>query len=247
MLSHLCKSVQLCYFAGMVKARTSGPWWVALAVVLVVSPLAAPPTAEIVFFTGGPTMSIVGHDVERDAIVLFLRGGGEIVADPRLIDRIEPDPANLSQLPTPTPTPTPAVPSTPVAPALAAKPFAELVERASERHGVDPRLVYAMIEVESGYQPDAESPRGAMGLMQLMPSTARRYAVGDPFDPEDNINAGTRHLRTLLDEFGTRGALAAYNSGEAPVRRFDGIPPYPETRKYVSRVLEIVDAQAVIP
>lgn len=243
MWSRLCKSVKLCYFAWMVEARTSGPWWVALAVVLVVRPLAAPPAAEIVFFTGGATMSIVGHDVERDAIVLFLRGGGEIVADLRLIDRIEPDPDNVSQLPTPAQ----AVASTPVAPALAAKPFAELVERASERHGVDPRLVHAMIEVESGYQPDAESPRGAMGLMQLMPSTARRYAVGDPFDPEDNINAGTRHLRTLLDEFGTRGALAAYNSGEARVRQFDGIPPYPETRKYVSRVLEIVDAQAVIP
>ena len=99
--------------------------------------------------------------------------------------------------------------------------------------------MYALIEVESGYRPDAASPRGAMGLMQLMPGTADRYAVLDPFDPAANIDAGTRHLRTLLDEFGTRGALAAYNAGEGPVRQFDGIPPYSETRKYVSRVLDI--------
>ena len=83
--------------------------------------------------------------------------------------------------------------------------------------------------------------------MQLMPGTALRYNVGDPFDPVANIDAGTRHLRTLLDEFGTRGALAAYNAGEGPVRHFDGIPPYSETRKYVSRVLDIAAQQLQSP
>ena len=243
MVINLCKSVQLCYFAGMAKARSGGPWWGAIAVVLFVTPLAAPPAAETVFFAGGRAISIVGHSVQGESVVLALRGGGELLADTSLIDRIVPDPDNVSPLQTPAP----VVVSTPVAsrlPVEPQKPYAELVQRASERHGVDPRLVFALIEVESGYRPNAESPRGAMGLMQLMPSTARRYAVSDPFDPEDNINAGTRHLRTLLDEFGTQGALAAYNAGEVPVRRFDGIPPYPETRKYVSRVLEIVGAEA---
>ncbi len=125
-------------------------------------------------------------------------------------------------------------------PRLLAKPYADLVASASARHGVDARLVHALIEVESGYRANAHSAKGAMGLMQLMPATAARYAVGNPFDPSANIDAGTRHLKTLLEEFGTRGALAAYNAGESTVRRFRGIPPYPETRRFVSRVLKIV-------
>ena len=220
----------------MLFGRRTAQWWCVLALFLVGRPAAAPPAAEIVFFASGRTMPIAGHAVEGGTVILYLRGGGELVCDPKLIERIVGDAAPVVAV-APTPLLTAKLPS---------KPYAELVESASERHGVDPRLVYALIEVESGYRPNAESPKGAMGLMQLMPSTVRRYAVGDPFDPEGNIEAGTRHLSTLLDEFGTRGALAAYNAGEGSVRRFDGIPPYPETRKYVSRVLEIVDAQGVV-
>ena len=227
----------------MAKLRISAQWCGVLSVFLIVSHVEAPPAAEIVFFTSGRTLLVSGHTVDGSAVVLHLPGGGEVVCDPTLIDRIEPD----ADTAPPALAPKVAVELViPPAPPLPSMPYAEFVKRASERHGVDPRLVYALIEVESSYRPHAESPRGAMGLMQLMPSTARRYAVGNPFDPEDNINAGTRHLRTLLDKFGTKGALAAYNAGEGPVRQFDGIPPYPETRKFVSRVLEIVDAQVVI-
>lgn len=81
-----------------------------------------------------------------------------------------------------------------------------------------------------------------MGPMQLMPATARHYAVEDPFDPRENIEAGTRHLKSLLNRFDTTLALAAYNAGESAVARFSGIPPYPETRDYVSRVLRLVRA-----
>ena len=81
-----------------------------------------------------------------------------------------------------------------------------------------------------------------MGLMQLMPATARRYSVSDPFDPEANIDGGTRYLKSLLEEFEVSHALAAYNAGEMSVRRFGGVPPYRETRRYVSLVLELVDA-----
>jgi soluble lytic murein transglycosylase-like protein len=81
-----------------------------------------------------------------------------------------------------------------------------------------------------------------MGLMQLMPDLAIQYAVDDPYDPAANISAGTEHIRRLIDRYGTVQALAAYNVGEGAVLRFDGVPPYPETRKYVSRVLELVDA-----
>ena len=117
-----------------------------------------------------------------------------------------------------------------------ARPFAEIVDVVSVRHGVDPALIYALIEVESAYRPAARSPKGAMGLMQLMPGTAKRYAVTDPFDPTANIEAGTRHLRSLLDRYDIDVALAAYNAGEGPVRKFAGVPPYPETRRYVAKI-----------
>lgn len=131
---------------------------------------------------------------------------------------------------------------------LSRRPFARLVERAADRHGVDPRLVHALIEVESGYRPDAVSASGAMGLMQLMPGTARRFGVADPLDPEDNIEAGTRYLRVLLDEFGPLfrlGSLAAYHAGEPAVRRHGGVPPWPVTRKFVRRVLDVLLSQPV--
>jgi soluble lytic murein transglycosylase-like protein len=126
------------------------------------------------------------------------------------------------------------------------RPYARLVQQAADRHGVDPRLVHALIEVESGYRADAVSVVGAMGLMQLMPGTARRYGVSNPLDPASNIDAGTRHLRSLLDEFGpvyALDALAAYNAGEGVVRRHGGIPPYPQTHRFVRRVLEVMLSQ----
>lgn len=126
---------------------------------------------------------------------------------------------------------------------LSRRPYARLVEQAAERHGVDPRLVHALIEVESSYRPHVVSGAGAMGLMQLMPGTAKRYGVADPLDPEDNIEAGTRHIRALLDEFGPLfelDSLAAYHAGEPVVRRHGGVPPYPQTHRFVRRVLDIL-------
>ena len=126
------------------------------------------------------------------------------------------------------------------------RPYTRLVQRAADRHGVDPRLVHALIEVESNYRADVVSAAGAMGLMQLMPVTAKRYGVADPLDPESNIEAGTRHLRALLDEFGPLfelDALAAYNAGESVVRRLGGVPPYPQTHRFVRRVLNVLLSQ----
>ena len=120
-------------------------------------------------------------------------------------------------------------------------PYAEIIDRVAAREGVDARLVRAVIEVESGYRPRARSPKGAMGLMQLMPATARQYAVTNPYDPAANIEAGIKHLKSLLARFPPALALAAYNAGDAAVERFRGIPPYAETRNYVSRILQIVD------
>jgi soluble lytic murein transglycosylase-like protein len=112
------------------------------------------------------------------------------------------------------------------------------VEEAARRYGLDPALVDAVVRAESGYDPSATSPAGAMGLMQLMPATARALGVADPYDPVQNVHGGVRYLRGLVDRFGdVTLALAAYNAGPGAVARHGGVPPYPETRAYVERVL----------
>lgn len=114
-----------------------------------------------------------------------------------------------------------------------------LVDASADRFDVDPKLVHAVIRAESGYNPRAVSSKGARGLMQLMPQTARELGVADSFDPASNIEGGTRYLRSMLDRFqgSLELALAGYNAGPEAVRRFGGIPPFSETRKYVERVL----------
>jgi hypothetical protein len=118
--------------------------------------------------------------------------------------------------------------------------YRPLIERAAEQHGVSAALIEAVIHVESNYRPQAVSPKGARGLMQLMPETAARFEVTDVFDPEQNIRAGTRYLAWLLELFGNdvQLACAAYNAGEKAVLRFGGVPPYPETQEYVRRVTD---------
>jgi len=112
------------------------------------------------------------------------------------------------------------------------------VERAATRHNVDPNLVRAVIKVESNFNPNAVSRKGAMGLMQLMPQTARELNLTNPFDPEQNVDAGVRHLKQLMESFGgdVRLSLAAYNAGAGAVQRSAGIPHFAETRDYVRRI-----------
>jgi soluble lytic murein transglycosylase-like protein len=196
-------------------------------------------SAEIVFLNSGRTLSVKGHKVEGDLIVLTLRSGGEVTCRRDLIDKIE---ADEVPYPEPAPLETPAAtqsepPSS--SSILEGTPYADIIASVSHAHGVDPFLVRALIQVESGYRPKARSPKGAMGLMQLMPATAREYKVRNPFEPKANIEGGIRHLKSLIDRFGVELALAAYNAGEGAVRKFKGIPPYRETRNYVTRILSL--------
>jgi len=114
----------------------------------------------------------------------------------------------------------------------------KMVREAAERHSVDPALVRAVIETESNWNPSARSRKGAVGLMQLIPSTAQRFGVNDAFNPKQNVEAGVRYLKTLLERYNGNLdlALAAYNAGEGAVERAGGVPHYRETRNYVQRV-----------
>lgn len=118
-------------------------------------------------------------------------------------------------------------------------PYVQEIKDAAERYGVPIKLVSAVIRAESGFNARAVSPKGARGLMQLMPTTAATLGVRNSFDPRQNIDGGVRHLRALLDRFPNRlpFALAAYNAGEKAVMQYNGIPPYPETQDYVTKVL----------
>lgn len=115
------------------------------------------------------------------------------------------------------------------------------IEEAAARHNVDPNLVRSVIKVESNFNPNAVSRKGAMGLMQLMPATARSLKVENPFDPEQNVDAGVRHLKQLLENYGgdVNLTLAAYNAGAGAVARSSGVPRYAETQNYVRRITNL--------
>ena len=178
--------------------------------------------AEIALLSSGLTLKLESHRFEEGAVVLLLKGGGEVGVPPGAVRGFVPDEI-LDEV---------AVP--------AGGDLREIAAAAARRHGLDPALVLAVVSVESGFRPEAVSPKGAQGLMQLMPRTAASLGVADALDPEQNLDGGARHLGQLLDRYGgdlTR-ALAAYNAGEGAVQRHGGVPPYRETRAYVKKVLE---------
>lgn len=213
----------------------------ACAATFVLAGTVVPADAEIVFLSSGRTLSVKSHRLDGESVILTLRGGGEVTCDKSLIEKIEAD-----EVPYPEPLPKAlSVDAIFQAPGevLGSTPYGAIIAAASEAHGVDPLLVRALIQVESNYKARARSRKGAMGLMQIMPSTAREYQLRNPFDPKANVAAGVRHLKGLIDRWGVELALAAYNAGEGAVKKFNGVPPYRETRNYVTKILSLAAVQ----
>jgi hypothetical protein len=195
-----------------------------------------PARAELVFFESGRAMSVRTIRSDGDELVLQLRSGGEIHCDKSLITKVEPDEVEypeeiLNALP---------FAKSILEPAAIPAQYRDIITKSAALHGVDARVVSALIQVESAYHSRAVSPKGARGLMQLMPATGRQYGALDLFDPKINIDAGIQHLKKLLARYDLPLALAAYNAGEAAVDRFGGVPPFRETQDYVSRILRLL-------
>ena len=215
--------------------------------------------ADIVRFKNGRTMSVKSCQVDADTARMRLRDGGEVTFPSSIIDRVEPD-----EVPYPEPGTGNGEPGTgieavatandlfrlpdPVSripdEVLAARPYADLISTIAAANKVDARLVHAVIEQESNYEARARSKKGARGLMQLMPGTARQYGVRNSYDPKTNLEAGVRHLKDLMSRFELPLALAAYNAGEGTIKRYGGLPPYAETQNYVRNILRRVGVPA---
>jgi soluble lytic murein transglycosylase-like protein len=191
--------------------------------------------AEIAVLTNGMTMKVSSYRFDEQTVTLFLKGGGDVTVPSSLIQGIVPDEI-MEEV------------AAAVAETQAGDPndVRALARAAARRHGVDPALVLAVISVESNFRTDAVSHKGAQGLMQLMPGTARELGVKDPLDPAANLDGGTRYLNALLRQYDgdLKRALAAYNAGAGAVNRHGGVPPYRETRQYVQKVLERYKAPA---
>ncbi|MEE4272983.1 MAG: lytic transglycosylase domain-containing protein [Thermoanaerobaculales bacterium] len=197
--------------------------------------IAAPTEAEIVAFADGRILKAEDAYLEGEEIVIELPGGGVVRVPATRVDRVVADEVEENPAPIPELGDCPwkwdgeSLPD--------GIPFAEQIAAASKQAGIHPWLLVALVRAESNFDPLAVSRAGAHGLTQLMPVTAADRGVTDVFDPEQNLTAGAVHLKTLLDRFESLTlALAAYNAGPATVERYDGVPPYRETRDYVRKV-----------
>ncbi len=191
-------------------------------------------------------MRVSGFEVDDDRVRLQLAGGGWMVIPLDRVDRIVDDEFDPDDFRPPAPpgkaaaAPLPSLRLAASSSRHLEKPFGAIVEAAAKASRLDPALVAAVIAAESAFQPRAVSRKGARGLMQLMPATARRLGVRRPFDPAENVRGGAAYLSELAERYGDRSVelvLAAYNAGEGAVDEYKGVPPYRETREYVRRVL----------
>lgn len=206
-----------------------------IAAFVVAATISVPVEAKIVAFTDGRVLKVEDAYLEGESIVIELRGGGTMRVPATRVDRVITD--EVEDHPAPLPEPGNCAWKWDGEKLPNAVPFKQQIEDASNRAGIHPWLLTALVRAESNFDPLAISRAGAHGLTQLMPGTAADRGVTDVFDPEQNLQAGAVHLRQLLDRFESLTlALAAYNAGAATVDRYDGVPPYRETRNYVRKV-----------
>ena len=199
--------------------------------------LSAPVSAEILLLTNGRTLTVNAARFDAESVVLSMPSGGEIRIAREIVQELILDPATLARsMAVRALAESPSAPQ----PQLDRSAIRRLVDQVAERVGLDRKLAHAVVHTESNYQPLAISPKGAVGLMQVMPALVRHYGFEDPFDPTHNLEAGMKHLRGLLRRFDIRRALAAYNAGEGAVTRYGGVPPYRETQDYVRRILTAI-------
>lgn len=202
-------------------------------------------SASIALFADGRNMKIDGYSVESDTIHLTLAGGGTMSLPLTRIERIVDDEVETPQIVEEAKqiVAQGVLPqrswrySDEVRPLFKSK-YDHIIVAAAKKFDVDAALVSAVIKAESDYDPRVVSHKGARGLMQLMPATAKRFGVSNSFDPNENIHGGTRYLRWLLKTFDGNAdlAVAAYNAGEGNVWKYDGVPPFRETVNYVNRI-----------
>lgn len=223
--------------------------------------LALPAGASIAVFADGRNTRIESYQVEGDLIRLTLKGGGEMSLPLTRVERIVDDevvtPAVVEQVQKMVEEQGGVFPKRSWRYSEHSRPlweskYNEIIVAAAKKHDVDAALVSAVIKAESDYNPRIVSHKGARGLMQLMPATAKRFGVTNSFDPEENIYAGTRYLRWLLKTFDGNAdlAVAAYNAGEGNVWKYDGVPPFRETVNYINRISKHIRRaieQSVIP
>jgi soluble lytic murein transglycosylase-like protein len=205
-----------------------------IVMLLFVGGLASDAGAEIAVLTNGSTLKLTAHRQEGNLLYLSLKDGGELGLLATDVQGIVPDEFVEEVVPEV------------IAAVNRGGDLRALATEAARRHGVAPELVLAMVKAESAFRPDAVSPKGAQGLMQLMPATARELGVADSFDPLQNLDGGTRYLKQLLARYNgdVKKAVAAYNAGPGAVQRHKGVPPYRETLHYVERVLREYQAAA---
>lgn len=216
---------------------------ISLGFALLLQACALPLRAELIVFSDGRVTKAVGYAVEGDEVEIQLRGGGSYRVDVSLVERIVEDEVEVSEIEV-----RQVESDEKVAYDLSYKDerkplfstaYDAIIQAEAKKHGVDAALVSAVIRAESNYQPRALSRKGARGLMQLMPATAKRLSVRKPFDPASNVAGGVRYLKELAERFHHRPelVLAAYNAGERAVETYGGVPPYRETIGYVKKIL----------
>lgn len=197
--------------------------------------LTTPASAKIAVFTDGRILKVEDAYLDGDRIVLDLAEGGRLVVPAIRIDRVVAD--EVEERPEPVET-VACVAAWADEPLPDWVPFRASIHAAAKGANLNPWLLAALVQAESAFDPRAVSRAGAKGLTQLMPAAAADHRVEDVFDPDDNLRGGAGHLRLMLDRFSSLPlALAAYNAGAATVERYDGVPPYRETRGYVRRIL----------